>query len=63
MNLIKTPEQLQQDLQQKQGEYATQSLTDQAGQLASTPLMDASKDPDAQDRIDALSQAITQPPQ
>ena len=63
LNLIKTPEQLQQDLQQKQGEYATQSLTDQAGQLASTPLMDASKDPDAQDRIDALSQAITQPPQ
>jgi len=63
LNLIKTPEQLQQDLQQKQQEYATQSLTDQAGQLASTPLMDASKDPDAQGRIDALSDAITQPPE
>ena len=62
LNLIKTPEQLEQDLLQRQQEYATQSLTDQAGQLASTPLMDASKDPDAKDRIDALSQAI-QPPQ
>ena len=63
LNLVKTAEQLEQDLQQKQSEYATQSLTDQAGQLASTPLMDASKDPDAQDRIDALSDAITQPPE
>jgi hypothetical protein len=63
LNLIKTPEQLQQDLQQRQAEHATQSLTDQAGQLASTPLMDASKDPDAQGRIDALSDAITQPPE
>ena len=43
-------------------QYANRSLTDQAGQLASTPLMDVSKDPDAKDRIDALSQSI-QPPQ
>ena len=63
LNLIKTPEQLEQDLLQRQQEYATQSLTDQAGQLAATPLMDASKDPDAQGRIDALSDAITQPPE
>ena len=63
LNLIKTPEQLQQDLQNKQAEYANQSLTDQAGQLASTPLMDPSKDPEASDRINTLSQALTQPPE
>tara|TARA_R100001463_G_scaffold134369_1_gene196497 strand:+ start:499 stop:2094 length:1596 start_codon:yes stop_codon:yes gene_type:complete len=62
LNLIKTPEQLQQDMQQQQQMQAQQSLTDQAGQLASTPMMDASKDPDATDRISALTQAI-QPPQ
>jgi len=49
---------MQQQMQQQQA----QSLTDQAGQLASTPMMDASKDPDATDRISALTQAI-QPPQ
>ncbi len=62
LNLVKTNEQLEQDLQKQQMQYANRSLTDQAGQLASTPLMDASKDPEAKDRIDALSQAI-QPPQ
>ena len=62
LNLVNTPEQLQQNLQEQQMQYANKSITDQAGQLASTPLMDASKDPDAKDRIDALSQAI-QPPQ
>tara|TARA_B100000427_G_scaffold328102_1_gene340400 strand:- start:1514 stop:3109 length:1596 start_codon:yes stop_codon:yes gene_type:complete len=62
LNLVNTPEQLQQNLQEQQMQYANKSLTDQAGQLASTPLMDVSKDPDAKDRIDALSQSI-QPPQ
>ena len=62
LNLVNTPQQLQQNLQAQQMQYANKSLTDQAGQLASTPLMDASKDPEAKDRIDALSQAI-QPPQ
>ena len=63
LNLIKTAEQLEQDLQEKQMQYATQSITDQTGQLASTPMMDPSKDPDAQDRIDALSDVFTQPPE
>ena len=62
LNLIKTEEQLQQEMQQAQQMQAQQSLVDQAGQLASTPLMDASKDPEASDRIDAISQAI-QPPE
>ena len=39
-----------------------QELVKQAGQFASTPMMDSSKDPDAKERIDNLTQAI-QPPQ
>ena len=53
---------LQQEMQEAQQMRAQQSLTDQARQLAGTPLMDASKDPDAKQRIDNISQAI-QPPQ
>ena len=62
LNLIKTPEQLQQDLAEKQQMATQQSLVDQAGQLASTPAMDPSKDPDAKERLDNISQAI-QPPE
>tara|TARA_R100001594_G_scaffold1102_1_gene4639 strand:+ start:620 stop:2218 length:1599 start_codon:yes stop_codon:yes gene_type:complete len=62
LNLVKTEEQLQQDLQQKLQLQAQQSLVDQAGQLAGAPLMDTSKDPDATERIDTLTNAI-QPPQ
>jgi len=60
LNLVKTQEQLQQDLEDQMQMRAQQSLTDQAGQLAATPLMDASKDPDAPDRIDAISQGLGQ---
>ena len=60
LNLVKTDEQLQQELERAQQMRAQQSLTDQAGQLAGTPLMDASKDPDAKDRIDAISQGLGQ---
>ena len=47
---------------QAQQMQAQQSLVNQAGQLAGTPLMDVSKDPDAKGRIDNITQAI-QPPQ
>jgi hypothetical protein len=60
LNLVKSEQQLQQDLQEAQQMRAQQSLTDQAGQLAGTPLMDASKDPEAKDRIDAISQGLGQ---
>ena len=62
LNLVKTQGQLQQDIQQAQQMQAQQSLVDQAGQLASTPMMDPSKDPEAKDRIDSVAQSI-QPPQ
>ena len=62
LNLVKTDEQLQQEMQQAQQMQAQQSLVDQAGQLASSPAMDPSKDPKAEERINQLTQAA-QPPQ
>ena len=62
LNLVKTEEQLQQEMQQAQQMQAQQSLVDQAGQLASSPAMDPSKDPKAEERINNLTQAV-QPPE
>tara|TARA_R100000234_G_scaffold54085_2_gene32416 strand:- start:1 stop:1596 length:1596 start_codon:yes stop_codon:yes gene_type:complete len=62
LNLVKTEEQLQQEMQQQQQMQTQQELVKQAGQFASTPMMDSSKDPEAKDRIEGLTQAI-QPPQ
>ena len=62
LNLVKTEEQLQQEMAQAQQMQAQQSLVDQAGQLASSPAMDPSKDPKAEERINNLTQAV-QPPQ
>ncbi len=45
LGLIKTPEQLQGDMQQQQQQATQQSLVDQAGQLASSPLADPTKNP------------------
>ena len=58
LNLVKTQEQIQQEMQQVQQMQAQQSLIGQAGQLASSPLMDASKDPEASDRIEQLSAGL-----
>ena len=68
LNLVKTQEQMQQELMQAQQQQAQQSIVDQAGQLAGTPMMDSSKDPDATDRIDLVSNSLQaaaqqQPPQ
>ena len=60
LNLVRSEQELQAELQKAQQLRAQQSLTDQAGQLAGTPLMDASKDPEAKDRIDAISQGLGQ---
>ena len=55
LNLVKTEQQLQQELEQQQQAQAQQSLVDQAGQMASSPLADPSKNP-------AVA-AANQPPQ
>ena len=46
LNLIKTPEQMQGEQQQAMQQQSQMELTKQAGQLASTPLMDPEKNPD-----------------
>ena len=57
LNLVKTPEQMQQEQQQQQALAQQQSLTDQAGQFAGSPMMDPQKNPEA---IDAMEQAAAQ---
>ena len=62
LNLVKTQQQMQEDLQQQQTQAATQSLVGQAGQLAGTPMMDPSKNPEGTAALgDQLVQAA--PPQ
>ncbi len=45
LNLVKTEEQLQQEMQQQQSQAQQMELTKQAGNLASSPLLDPSKNP------------------
>ena len=47
LNLVKSEEQLQQEMAQQQQQAQQQALLQQAGQLASAPMMDPSKNPDA----------------
>ena len=54
LNLVKTEEQMAQEMQQQQQMAAQQSLMDQAGQMANAPLVDPSKN--------ASLNAVTQPP-
>ena len=65
LNLVKGMEQIQEEQAQAQQAQQMQSLTDQAGQLAGTPLMDPSKNPDIipalQEAAPALAGAV--PPQ
>ena len=51
VNLVRTGDQLNQLKQEQVSERANQSLIDQAGQLAGTPLLDPSKNPEALDGI------------
>ena len=65
LNLVKSMDERNQEQQQAMQAQQMQSLTDQAGQLAGTPLMDPSKNPDL---APAMQQALgmggnPQPPQ
>ena len=64
LNLIKSEQELQQDMQQQQQMAVNQSLVDQAGQLASAPAMDPSKNPEAydNDQTQATAQGETTAP-
>ena len=60
LNLVKTQEQQNAEMQQMQRQQALQSLTDQAGQFAGTPLMDPTKNPQALDGIQQTLQNLGQ---
>ena len=63
LNLVRTPEQLEQMKQMQQAQVAQQSLVNQTGQLAGTPLMDPEKNPELAEQASAVIQGLQQPPQ
>ena len=56
LNLVKSPETMEAEMQQQQQMATQQQLLSQAGQLAGTPLMDPTKNPEG---IDQLGHALT----
>jgi hypothetical protein len=63
LNLVKTEQMIQQDMQQAMQLQQQQALTSQAGQLAGTPLMDPSKNPEALEGLNAMIGGAGAPPQ
>jgi len=63
LNLVLTNEQLDQAQQQAQTDQAQQSLIDQTGQLAGSPLMDPAKNPDIAEQAAMAIQNLQQPPE
>ena len=61
LNLVKTPEQMQQEKQMLQQQMAQQELVKQTGQIAGTPLMDPSKNPDLANQASAIMQGMMSP--
>ena len=59
LNLVKTMDERNAEQEQAMQAQQMQSLTDQAGQLAGTPLMDPSKNPEL---VEGLTAAATQQP-
>ena len=68
LNLVKTEEQLQQEMSQQQNAQANQQLLGQAGKFAGSPLADPTKNPEAMEMAQQFtggameSPDITQPP-
>ena len=62
LNLIKTQQQLQQEAEQQQNAQANQALVGQAGSLASSPMLDPSKNPDAKEDFQSLMGGLGQQP-
>ena len=61
LNLIKTPEQMEQEKQMLMQQQAQQELVKQTGQIAGTPLMDPSKNPDLANQASALMEGMMSP--
>ena len=62
LNLIKSHQQLQQEAEQQQNAQANQTLVGQAGSLASSPLMDPTKNPEAKEDFQSLMGGMGQQP-
>lgn len=61
LNLVKTPDQMQMDKEEQMQMMTNKSLVDQAGQLAGTPVLDPSKNPDALETINQVTQGALSP--
>ena len=55
LNLIKTQQQIQGEMQQAQQTAQQQEMTKQMGQFASSPMMDPSKNPNAQEMMNGIT--------
>ena len=55
LNLVKTQQQVMGDMQQQQEQMAQQELVKQAGQFAGAPMMDPTKNPQAQEMINGIT--------
>ena len=62
LNLVKSMEELQQDKQQAEQQAMQQNLMGQAGQLAGTPLMDPSKNPEVMEALPGMMSMATGQP-
>ena len=51
LNLVKSPETMEQEAEASEEQELQQSLTDQAGQMVSAPIFDPSKNPDAAEAL------------
>jgi hypothetical protein len=60
LNLVKSMSDIQNEMQKQQQQVAQQELLKQAGQFASSPMLDPSKNPQAQEMIDGFTQGAAQ---
>ena len=61
LNLIKSQEQMQQESEQANAQAMNQAMVGQAGSLASSPLMDPTKNPTAKEDFQAITQGMGPP--
>jgi hypothetical protein len=58
LNLIKSQQQMQQESEQQHAQSMNQAMVGQAGSLASSPLMDPTKNPTAKEDFQAITQGL-----
>ena len=60
LNLVKSPETMEDEAAASQEQAMEQSLTDQAGQMMSAPVFDPAKNPDAQAALGETIQGLNE---